>query len=110
MSSFTDRLYSTWVNNNCTDRTRRGCSGYGAEPHGSEAKRREGYPTGLRRPGLANASTHTARRWPTTAASARPPAGECRGPGSCPEKQAAGVPTVPPFLPEPEKSSIKSTS
>lgn len=32
MSAFTDRIYSTWVR------------GYGAPPHGSEAKRPEGYP------------------------------------------------------------------
>ncbi len=38
MSSFTDRLYMTWLNSNGCQKSR---SGYGAEPHG---KRRAGYP------------------------------------------------------------------
>lgn len=55
MSAFTDRLYASWLGVN--GRARRS-PGYGAQPHGSEAKRPEGYPSGLLSPAKAHPSPH----------------------------------------------------
>jgi len=65
MSAFTDRLYSSWLGIN--GRTPR-LPGYGAQPHGSEAKRREGYPTGQPTPAKAHQGPHNPQRITTTPA------------------------------------------
>lgn len=55
MSAFTDRLYASWLGVN--GRARRS-PGYGAQPHGSEAKQPEGYPSGSLSPAKAHPSPH----------------------------------------------------
>ncbi len=105
MSSFTDRLYATWLSANGCHQSRRG---YGAQPHASEAKRREGYPTGQTVPPETQTPARPARPWRVKGAPSRNGSPRANDAASRPEKPAAGLPAASPFLPEAEKSSAKS--
>ena len=100
MSAFTDRLYASWLGvNGCQQRRR----GYGAQPHGSEAKLRpindrfsKPCPVAPYRP--VSAVDATSRNGLQRANDA----------ASRPEKQAVLTPRSALFLPSSEKSSINS--
>lgn len=88
MTAFTDRLYSSWLGIN--GRTPR-LPGYGAQPHASEAKRREGYPTGQPTPAKTHPSPHNPQRIPTPAAGTRAQPSCLTDAHSRPEKQVLEV-------------------
>lgn len=88
MSTFTDRLYSSWLGIN--GRTPR-LPGYGAQPHGSEAKRREGYPTGQPTPAKTHPSPHNPGSPPATDARTRAQPSCPTDAHSCPEKPVLAV-------------------
>ena len=88
MSAFTDRLYSSWLRVNGQSRR---LPGYGAQPHGSEAKRREGYPTGQLSPAQAHQRPNNPQRIPTAAAGTRAQPSCPAGADSRPEKQVLAV-------------------
>lgn len=66
MSAFTDRLYASWLRVNGQSRP-----GYGAKPHGSEAKPPKGYPQGQPSPAQARQRPNNTQRIPTAAAGTR---------------------------------------
>lgn len=66
MSAFTNRLYRSWsFQNGYSGPRARGQRGYGVQPHGSEAKRHEGYPIDQTVPPGTLKATHPARPMPT---------------------------------------------
>ncbi len=84
--------------------------GYGAWPHVSEAKRREGYPSGQRLPRDSIAGMRPARPWRAACATSRLRMLRANDAASRPEKQAVLASQCALFLPALEKSSIKSKS
>lgn len=92
MSAFTDRLYGQW-----TESQHRGYGGRG--PHGSEAKRREGYPTDQRQHQKTHRPMPAAQ--PVRATSVTPRTGkQCASDAtSRPEKPAVQSLPHSPFLP-----------
>lgn len=106
MSTFTDRLYLTWLDAN----RRGGClrPGYGARPHVSEAKRREGYPSGQPSPHRSCGQSRPARPMPATDATSRTGSQRANDAASRPEKQAVLASQRALFLPALEKSSTQS--
>lgn len=82
--------------------------GYGGIPHGSEAKRREGYPSGQTVPPETTRSMRPARPWSATVATSRTGSSRANDAASRPEKPAVQGISPALFLPASEKSSIKS--
>lgn len=102
MSTFTQRIYLTWLaGHGGLGASRR--AGYGAQPH---AERREGYPTGqAKQPETCRAPGSSWLR-PAAGVTSRKGSQRAKDAASRPEKQPAGVPaTSPLFLHQPEKSS-----
>ncbi len=88
----------------------RGLPGYGAQPHGSEAIRREGYPSGPATSTESPDRPRTTWRFPVKGAPLRAGSQRATDAASRHEKPAvSAVPAAYPFLPSTEKSSIKST-
>lgn len=75
----------------------RRASGYGAQPHGSEARRREGYPTDHSK--QSESANATGRAWPMPVKDATPRKGsQCaKDATSRPEKQVFTTPRAPFF-------------
>ena len=92
MSAFTDRLYRQW-----TDNQHRGHGGRG--PHGSEAKRRAGYPHGQAKPQETGQAPTVTGRLPTSAAASRDGKRCAKDATSRPEKPAVQSLPLSPFLP-----------
>lgn len=108
MSAFTGLLWGV-VKLRCNRRGGGPRSGYGARPHVSEAKRREGYPTGqttLRSNSLSMRPTLPTTTKHATSRNGSPRASDA---ASRPEKLAALTAASAIFLPASEKSSFKST-
>ena len=106
MTTFTDRIYLTWLHVN-----RRGGGprpGYGARPHVSEAKRREGYPSGQLSPRPRCGQSRPARPMPATDATSRTGSLRANDAASRPEKQDVLASQCALFLPALEKSSTQS--
>ena len=106
MSAFTDRLYCTWLH--CHQRGGAPRPGYGAQPHVSEAKRREGYPTGQLSPHRSCGQSRPARPMPAVGSTS--PTGSLRATdaASRPDKPAVLASHRALFLPALEKSSTES--
>lgn len=66
VSAFTDRLYASWLRVNGQSRP-----GYGAKPHGSEAKPPKGYPQGQPSPAQARQRSNNPQRIATAGVGAR---------------------------------------
>lgn len=83
--------------------------GYGAQPHGSEAKRRAGYPLGQTKQVNDQACRMTTGRMPVKGAPPQDGSPRANDAALRPEKPAVPGLTCALFLPGAEKSSIKST-
>lgn len=77
----------------------RGASGYGVQPHGSEARRREGYPTDHTKPSEAGQTPGQSRRFPVKGAASRDGSQCANDATSRPEKPVFKAPRAPFFYP-----------
>ncbi len=91
-----DRLFLTWLRANGGLPVR---PGYGAQPHGSEAKRRAGYPHGQAKQSDTCHAPTTTGRLPTSAAASRAGTPCAKDATSRPEKPAVQSLPHSPFLP-----------
>jgi hypothetical protein len=88
VSAFTDRLYASWLRVNGQSLR---LPGYGAQPHGSEAKPPKGYPQGQPSPAKAHQGPNNPQRIPTAAAGTRAQLSCSAAANSRPEKQVLAV-------------------
>lgn len=100
MSAFTDRLYRQWVAST---------GGHGGRgPHGSEAKRREGYPNDQGQAPQTQRRRCAVGQSPAMEAPSRNGAPRAKDAASRPEKPDVLTSGNAIFLPSSEKSSVKS--
>ena len=101
-----DRPFLSWLRAHGGVPTR---PGYGAQPHGSEAKRRAGYPLGQAKQVKGQSCRVTTGRLPVKCATSQDGSPRASDAALRPEKPAVQALPSALFLPGAEKSSIKST-